>query len=168
MSRGEYEEMGVLKEFYTIREVSSIAGVTVQSVYSRLEKAEKDTGRTYCTVGEDKVKRVSADFLRDCYGITGDEDEEARKLDIVARLEAELERERERSSAEISRLTAEIDRLHSEIDKLLQMNLNNQVLLLQTKPDPLTEPADAERAEESSEPEPIKKKGFFDLFRKDK
>ncbi len=168
MSRGEYKEMGELKEFYTIREVSSIAGVTVQSVYSRLEKAEKDTGRTYCTVGEDKVKRVSADFLRDCYGITGDEDEEARKLDIVARLEAELERERERSSAEISRLTAEIDRLHSEIDKLLQMNLNNQVLLLQAKPDPVTVPADAERAEESSEPEPIKKKGFFDLFRKDK
>ena len=160
--------MGVLKEFYTIREVASVAGVTVQSVYSRLEKAEKDSGKTYCTIGDDKVKRVSADFLRDCYGITGDEDEEARKLDIVARLEAELERERERSSAEISRLTAEIDRLHSEIDKLLQMNLNNQVLLLQTKPNPLTEPADAERAKESSEPEPIKKKGFFDLFRKDK
>ena len=160
--------MGVLKEFYTIREVASVAGVTVQSVYSRLEKAEKDSGKTYCTIGDDKVKRVSADFLRDCYGITGEEDEEARKLDIVSRLEDELERERERSSAEISRLTAEIDRLHSEIDKLLQMNLNNQVLLLQTKPNPLTEPADAERAEESSEPEPIKKKGFFDLFRKDK
>ena len=39
--------MGVLKEFYTIREVSSIAGVTVQSVYSRLEKAEKDK---YCMI----------------------------------------------------------------------------------------------------------------------
>ena len=122
--------MGVLKEFYTIREVASVAGVTVQSVYSRLEKAEKDSGKTYCTIGDDKVKRVSADFLRDCYGITGDEDEEARKLDIISRLEDELERERERSSAEIARLTAEIDRLHSEIDKLLQMNLNNQVLLL--------------------------------------
>lgn len=160
--------MGVLKEFYTIREVSSIAGVTVQSVYSRLEKAERDTGRSYCTIGEDKVKRVSADFLRDCYGITGDEEEEARKLDIAARLEAELERERERSSSEIARLTAEIDRLHSEIDKLLQMNLNNQVLLLQAKPDPVTAPADAENAGKSSEPEPIKKKGLFDLFRKDK
>lgn len=160
--------MGVLKEFYTIREVASIAGVTVQSVYSRLEKAEKDTGKSYCSIGEDKVKRVSADFLRDCYGITGDEDEEARKLDLVARLEAELERERERSSAEISRLTAEIDRLHSEIDKLLQMNLNNQVLLLQAKPDPVTAPTDAEETGESSEPEPIKRKGIFDLFRKDR
>ena len=160
--------MGVLKEFYTIREVSSIAGVTVQSVYSRLEKAEKDTGKSYCSIGEDKVKRVSADFLRDCYGITGDEDEEARKLDIVSRLEDECERERERSSAEISRLTAEIDRLHCEIDKLLQMNLNNQVLLLQAKPDPVTAPADAEETGESSEPEPIKRKGIFDLFRKDK
>ena len=34
--------MGVLKEFYTIREVASVAGVTVQQVYSRLEKAEKE------------------------------------------------------------------------------------------------------------------------------
>lgn len=159
--------MGVLKEFYTIREVSSIAGVTVQSVYSRLEKAEKDTGKSYCTIGEDKVKRVSADFLRDCYGITGDEDEEARKLDLVARLEDELERERERSAAEISRLTAEIDRLHSEIDRLLQMNLNNQVLLLQTKPEPVTAPTDAAKeAGESSEPEPIKKKSIFDIFKR--
>ena len=88
--------MGMLKEFYTIREVSSLTGFTVQSVYSRLEKAEKDTGKSYCTIGEDKVKRVSADFLRDCYGITGEEEEEARKLDIVARLESELDRERVR------------------------------------------------------------------------
>ena len=161
--------MGVLKEFYTIREVASIAGVTVQSVYSRLEKAEKDTGKSYCSIGEDKVNRVSADFLRDCYGITGDEDEEARKLDLVARLEAELERERERSSAEISRLTAEIDRLHSEIDKLLQMNLNNQVLLLQAKPEPEPEPVPADpEAGEVSRPEPIEREGFCDLFRKDK
>ena len=159
--------MGMLKEFYTIREVSSLTGFTVQSVYSRLEKAEKDTGKSYCSIGEDKVKRVSSDFLRDCYGITGDEDEEARKLDIVSRLEDELERERERSSAEISRLTAEIDRLHSEIDKLLQMNLNNQVLLLQAKPEPEPEPVPADpEAGDSSEPEPIKKKGFFSRFKK--
>lgn len=150
--------MGVLKEFYTIREVSSIAGVTVQSVYSRLEKAEKDSGKTYCTIGDDKVKRVSVDFLRDCYGITGDEEEEARKLDIIERLEAEIERERERNAAETARLTAEIDRLHTEIDKLLQMNINNQVLLLQAKPEPAP-PVEAPS-------EPVKKKGFFDIFRK--
>ena len=154
--------MGMLKEFYTIREVSSIAGVTVQSVYSRLEKAEKDTGKSYCTIGEDKVKRVSADFLRDCYGITGEEEEEARKLDIVARLEAELDRERVRSAEEIARLTAEIDRLHSEIDKLLQMNLNNQVLLLQAKPDPA--PAPEQEPAPPEEEKPIKKKGPFARF----
>lgn len=155
--------MGTLKEFYTIREVSSIAGVTVQSVYSRLEKAEKDTGKSYCTIGEDKVKRVSADFLRDCYGITGEEEEEARKLDIVARLEAELDRERVRSAEEIARLTAEIDRLHSEIDKLLQMNLNNQVLLLQAKPDP--DPGTEQQPAQTKEEEkPIKKKGPFVRF----
>ena len=34
--------MGMLKEFYTIREVSSLTGFTVQSVYNRLERAEKD------------------------------------------------------------------------------------------------------------------------------
>ena len=155
--------MGMLKEFYTIREVSSIAGVTVQSVYSRLEKAEKDTGKSYCTIGEDKVKRVSADFLRDCYGITGEEEEEARKLDIVARLESELDRERVRSAEEIARLTAEIDRLHSEIDKLLQMNLNNQVLLLQAKPDPAPAP-EQEPAQPEEEEKPIKKKGPFARF----
>ena len=162
MSRGELQKMGMLKEFYTIREVSSIAGVTVQSVYSRLEKAEKDTGKSYCTIGEDKVKRVSADFLRDCYGITGEEEEEARKLDIVARLEAELDRERVRSAEEIARLTAEIDRLHSEIDKLLQMNLNNQVLLLQAKPDPA--PAPEQEPAPPEEEKPIKKKGPFARF----
>ena len=154
--------MGMLKEFYTIREVSSITGYTVQSVYNRLERAEKDTGKSYCTIGEDKVKRVSADFLRDCYGITGEEEEEARKLDIVARLEAELDRERVRSAEEIARLTAEIDRLHSEIDKLLQMNLNNQVLLLQTKPDP--DPGTEQPAQTKEEEKPIKKKGVFARF----
>ena len=153
--------MGMLKEFYTIREVSSLTGFTVQSVYSRLEKAEKDTGKSYSTIGEDKVKRVSADFLRDCYGITGEEEEEARKLDIVARLESELDRERVRSAEEIARLTAEIDRLHSEIDKLLQMNLNNQVLLLQAKPDPAPEQKPAQPEEEET---PIKKKGPFARF----
>lgn len=158
--------MQLNKDYYTIREASTIAGVSVQSIYSKIEKAEKDTGYKYTVVGEDKVKRVSAIFLKEYYGITGDEEEEARKLDLVSRLEDELERERERSAAEISRLTAEIDRLHSEIDKLLQMNLNNQVLLLQTKPEPVTAPADAEETGESSEPEPIKKKSIFDLFRK--
>lgn len=157
--------MNVNKEYYTIREASNIVGVAVQSIYSKLEKAEKDTGRNYSFTGEDKVKRVSADFLRDCYGITGEEEEESRKLDIVARLENEIERERERSAAEISRLTAEIDRLHSEIDKLLQMNLNNQVLLLQTKPEP-SESAPTEKNDPPEPPEPIKKKGFFNPFRK--
>ena len=152
--------MGVLKEFYTIREVSSIAGVTVQSVYSRLEKAEKDTGKSYSFTGEDKVKRVSADFLRDCYGITGDEEEEARKLDIVARLEAELQREKGRNADEVARLNLEIDRLHSEIEMLMKMNLNNQVLLLQAKPTAETAP------EDNVTSEPIKKKGLFDIFKR--
>lgn len=154
--------MQVNKDFYTIREASSIAGVSVQSIYSKIEKAEKDTGYKYTVVGEDKVKRVSAIFLKEYYGITGDEEEEARKLDIVARLEDELQRERERNAAEVERLHFEIDRLHGEIEKLMQMNMNNQILLLQAKP----EPPDQTEEETKIEDEPIKKKGFFDLFKR--
>lgn len=154
--------MQLNKDFYTIREASSIAGVSVQSIYSKIEKAEKDTGYKYTVVGEDKVKRVSAIFLKEYYGITGDEEEEARKLDIVARLEDELQRERERNAAEVERLHFEIDRLHGEIEKLMQMNMNNQILLLQAKP----EPPDQTEEETKIEDEPIKKKGFFDLFKR--
>lgn len=149
--------MGDMKEYYTVREVANITGLTVQSVYNRIDKAEKDTGKSYSFTGEDKVKRVSADFLRDCYGITGDEEEEARKLDIVARLEAELQREKDRNADEVARLNLEIDRLHSEIEMLMKMNLNNQVLLLQAKPTAETAPEDDE---------PIKKKPFWNIFSK--
>lgn len=152
--------MGDMKEYYTVREVANITGLTVQSVYNRIDKAEKDTGKSYSFTGEDKVKRVSADFLRDCYGITGDEEEEARKLDIVARLEAELQREKGRNADEVARLNLEIDRLHSEIEMLMKMNLNNQVLLLQAKPTAETAP------EDNVTSEPIKKKGLFDIFKR--
>lgn len=152
--------MGDMKEYYTVREVANITGLTVQSVYNRIDKAEKDTGKSYSFTGEDKVKRVSADFLRDCYGITGDEEEEARKLDIVARLEAELQREKDRNADEVARLNLEIDRLHSEIEMLMKMNLNNQVLLLQAKPTAETAP------EDNVTSEPIKKKGLFDIFKR--
>ena len=152
--------MGDMKESYTVREVANITGLTVQSVYNRIDKAEKDTGKSYSFTGEDKVKRVSADFLRDCYGITGDEEEEARKLDIVARLEAELQREKGRNADEVARLNLEIDRLHSEIEMLMKMNLNNQVLLLQAKPTAETAP------EDNVTSEPIKKKGLFDIFKR--
>ena len=152
--------MGDMKEYYTVREVANITGLTVQSVYNRIDKAEKDTGKSYSFTGEDKVKRVSADFLRDCYGITGDEEEEARKLDIVARLEAELQREKGRNADEVARLNLEIDRLHSEIEMLMKMNLNNQVLLLQAKPTAETAP------EDNVTSEPIKKKSLFDIFKR--
>ena len=152
--------MGDMKEYYTVREVANITGLTVQSVYNRIDKAEKDTGKSYSFTGEDKVKRVSADFLRDCYGITGDEEEEARKLDIVARLEAELQREKDRNADEVARLNLEIDRLHSEIEMLMKMNLNNQVLLLQAKPTAETAP------EDNVTSEPIKKKSLFDIFKR--
>ena len=149
--------MGDMKEYYTVREVANITGLTVQSVYNRIDKAEKDTGKSYSFTDEDKVKRVSADFLRDCYGITGDEEEEARKLDLVARLEAELQREKDRNADEVARLNLEIDRLHSEIEMLMKMNLNNQVLLLQAKPTAETAPEDDK---------PIKNKPFWNIFSK--
>ena len=157
--------MQAVKEYYTIREASNITGVSVQSIYSKIEKAEKDTGYKYTVVGDDKVKRVSAAFLKEYYGITGDEEEEARKLDVVARLQDELDRERDRNADEVARLNLEIDRLHSEIEMLMKMNLNNQFLLLQAKPEPPSS-APSEETEKNSDPEPIKKKGFFDIFRK--
>lgn len=163
-------------QYYTIREAATIAGVTSQTIYNRIDKAEKETGRTFTTTGEDKVKRVSADFLREFYGITGDEAEEARKLDIVARLEDELQRERERSREERERLTAEIDRLHTEITQLIQMNMNNQTLLLmEKKPAPAADesegandPTAPEANDQTADAAPVKKKGLFDrIFGRD-
>ena len=72
-----------LKDYYTIREAAAIAGVTVQSIYSTIDKAEKETGRVFCSVGDDKIKRVSAVFLAEYYGITGNEEEDARKLYVA-------------------------------------------------------------------------------------
>lgn len=150
----------ILKEFYTIREAAALAGVAVQSIYTKIDKAESETGKKYSFTGEDKIKRVSAEFLTEYYGITGKEEEEARKLDIVARLQDELTRERERHESEIERLYFEIDRLHNELDKLMQMNMNNQILLLQNKPEPAPDKEEA--------PEQVGKGGIFSRFRRDK
>ena len=161
--------MALGKDFYTIREAANIVNVTVQSIYNKIDKAEKDTGRVFTCIGEDKVKRVSAVFLQEYYGITGEEEEESRKLDIVARLEDELQRERDRHETEVQRLYFEIDRLHGELDKLMQMNMNNQILLLQSKP----EPAPAPNTEETTQDKPTeqvtqegqaKRKKFLGLF----
>ena len=157
-----------LKDYYTIREAAAIAGVTVQSIYSKIDKAEKETGRVFCSVGDDKIKRVSAVFLAEYYGITGNEEEDARKLDIVARLEDELERERERHEKEIQRLHFEIDRLHGELDKLMQMNMNNQILLLQSKPEHAPAPDKEEAAAINPEPEQVGKGGILSFFRRNK
>lgn len=154
-------------EFLTIKEFAAAAGITVQSIYKRLNNKEDELQAFYKEQGGKKY--ISAAALSVIYNKEEKQHEEAptesktTESQIIEILREQIEAQRkdiEEKNKLIDTLAAQLEREQQLLNQEQQLNLVNTQKIL------ALEAAATEEANIEIPTEETKRKGIFSIFRR--
>jgi hypothetical protein len=154
-----------MNEYISIKEFAARAGVTTQAIYQRLDK---DLQIYFKIIDKKKCLNISALELFILKPVDNEIQADLQRIDkdIVNSLQATLKvltAQLEVKDKQLEAKDRQISELHERLKEAQELNRNNQILLgsEQTR----TNPALLMNGETEKQP-PVKKKSFWNLFKK--